>query len=389
MSKKRKGERANARCEKALPEMDPRGVQLRAFFAAQRRAISGGRMRRRTGDPAAPRGDGDDPNEGKKPSLRKLLEYRADPNSFTFEDTGERRTLLCLVIEEAVQIGDFEKVDLLLDAQADPNRRSENGTFPLQLAVKHSSVDLTRKLLKRKADVNQQDAKLVSPLHTAVFQDDARVAQLLLLHRANVNAADQVGQSPVFFASSRGLASSLVEADADLLHLNKRGQSALHLAAHSGCFDAVAQLVAAPAPPAEPRRAHRGRLAASALAAEEQEQMLDMLDLQDERGRTALHHAAAKGHQAVVSRLMDLGADARLKTHAGKDAMTLAGEGDRHMGCSYYIYTRVTGGNRSTWAEMAQNPMALTLFAIMGVAFFVNRKLLWEFGLDLAHLYRR
>jgi len=340
------------------------GVQLRAFFAAQRRAISGGRMRRRTGDPAAPRGDGDDPNEGKKPSLRKLLEYRADPNSFTFEDTGERRTLLCLVIEEAVQIGDFEKVDLLLDAQADPNRRSENGTFPLQLAVKHSSVDLTRKLLKRKADVNQQDAKLVSPLHTAVFQDDARVAQLLLLHRANVNAADQVGQSPVFFASSRGLASSLVEADADLLHLNKRGQSALHLAAHSGCFDAVAQLV-------------------------EQEQMLDMLDLQDERGRTALHHAAAKGHQAVVSRLMDLGADARLKTHAGKDAMTLAGEGDRHMGCSYYIYTRVTGGNRSTWAEMAQNPMALTLFAIMGVAFFVNRKLLWEFGLDLAHLYRR
>jgi ankyrin repeat protein len=319
-------------------------------------------MRRRTGDAAAPHGDGDDPNEGKKPSLRKLLEYRADPNSLTFEDTGERRTLLCLVVEEAVQIRDFEKVDLLLDAQADPNRRSENGTFPLQLAVKHSNVDLTRKLLKRKADVNQQDAKLVSPLHTAVFQDDARVAQLLLLHRANVNAADQVGQSPVFFASSRGLASSLVEAEADLLHLNKRGQSALHLAAHSGCYDAVAQLV-------------------------ELEPMLDMLDLQDERGRTALHHAAAKGHQAVVSRLMDLGADARLKTSTGQTAMSLAGE--KHMDCSYYIYTRVTGGNKSTWAEMAQNPMALTLAAIMGVAFFVNRKLLWEFSLDLAHLYWR
>jgi len=306
---------------------------------------------------------GDDSGpERRKPSLAKLLKYGCDPNALSFEDAGQKRTLLCLAVEEAAQIDDFAKVELLLEAQADPNRKSETGACPLSLAVNHSHMKLTRMLLQAKAEVNQQDQKLVTPLHSAVFQNDSRVVQLLLMHKANVNTADRLGQPPVFFTSSREVAYSLINADADLLHLNKKGQSVLHITAHSGAFEALAYLI-------------------------EQGPMCNLVDLQDENGRTALHHAAVKGHQDVVSRLMDVGADPHIKTKSGQTAMSLADA--KHLDLAYYIYTRTTGGNRSTWRESAHNPVFLTTAAILGVACFVNRQLLWEFSWDLLDLARR
>jgi len=304
--------------------------------------------------------EADDDDEKRKPSLAKLLKYGVDPNSLAFEEPGERRTLLCLTIEEAVQIDDFSKIELLLTAKADPNKRSETGSYPLQLACKHQKVKLARDLIQWKADVNAQDDKLVTPLHLAAHADETRLIQLLLLHKANVCAADRIGQHPIFFAGSRDSVLALLEADADPLHLNKKGQCALHLASHNGCYEAVCLFT-------------------------EHDQVRHLLDLQDERGRTPLHHAAARGHQAVISRLMDVGSDPRLKTNNGQTAMSLADAKDVEV--AYYIYTRMTGGNKSTWGEVAKNPIALTMAAIIGVACFVNRKLLWEFTWDLVALW--
>eukprot|EP00931_Biecheleriopsis_adriatica_P123359 TRINITY_DN98395_c0_g1_i1.p1 TRINITY_DN98395_c0_g1~~TRINITY_DN98395_c0_g1_i1.p1 ORF type:complete len:316 (-),score=86.29 TRINITY_DN98395_c0_g1_i1:50-970(-) len=299
----------------------------------------------------------------KKPSLAKLLKAGVDPNALSLEDTGERRTLLCLVIDEAAATGgDLSKVELLLEARADPNRRSETGSFPLQLAVKNSDVKLARRLFQAKAYVNQQDEKLVSPLHSASHKDDSHMVQMLLMHKANVNAADKVGQTPVFFAKSTTVISSLVDAGADLMHLNKKGQSAMHLAAFNGNYEAVVYLT-------------------------DHEYTRDLVDMKDGRGCTALHLAAARGYQRSVSRLMDVGADPKLKNNNGKTALDLAD--DKDVDVAMYIYTRMTGGKNATWSETMQNPMALTLAAVIGVACFVNRKLLWEFSWDLVDLHWR
>lgn len=285
-----------------------------------------------------------------------------DPNSLAFEDPGRRRTLLCLTIEEAVQIDDYSKIELLLDARADPNRKSETGAYPLQLAVKNKSLHLSRTLIQRRADVNQQDDKLVTPLHLATHADDLKLMHLLLLHKANVNASDRLGQPPLFFAASRDSAQSLVEAEADVFHLNQRGQSALHLAAHNGLRETLAYLT-------------------------DTAGMYDMLDLQDEKGRTPLHHAAARGQLNVVSRLMDMGADPRIKTKNGQTAMSLADAKDVEV--AYYIYTRVTGSNRSSCSEVMRNPVAMTMAAILGVAAWSNRTLLWEFSWDIVAMSSR
>mmetsp|Transcript_143 Transcript_143/g.324 ORF Transcript_143/g.324 Transcript_143/m.324 type:complete len:313 (+) Transcript_143:41-979(+) len=302
----------------------------------------------------------DENGQPKKPSLEKLLKLGVSPDALSFEDVGERRTLLCLAIEEAVKVDSYAKVDLLLDHKADPNLRSETGCYPLQLAVKHECFPLCRKLLQRKADVGQHDTKLVTPLHSAVHQDQAKIVQLLLLHKAKVNALDKLGQPPVFFANSRTVLTMLLEGNADLLQLNTKGQCALHLAALNGAYEAIAYLT-------------------------EHDQMRHLVDLRDERGRTPLHMAAAKGHQAVVARLMDVGADGRAKTNNGQTAMSLA-DAHEHMSVAYYLYTRLTGGNSSSWSEMAHNPILLTLLAVMGVAFFVNRKLMWDFAWDLYYI---
>lgn len=305
-------------------------------------------------------------NDGqpKTPSLAKLLKFGVDPNALSFEDAGQRRTLLCLAVEEAgkLKTDDVRKVELLLNARADPNRRSETGDFPLLLAATHSHLKIARRLIQEKADTNQHDAKLVTPLHLAAHNSDSRVVTLLLMHKANVNAADKVGQPPIFFAGSWDVMKCLCEAQADVLHLNKKGQSALHLAAHNGQLEAVKFLA-------------------------EHEQMYHMIDLQDERGRSPLHHAAARGHHCIVSRLMDVGADPRLKTKMGQTPMTLADAKDTDL--AYYIYTRMTGSNKSTWGEMCQNPMFLTMVAILGCATFVNRSVVWSVFKDLFTVWLR
>ena len=132
-------------------------------------------------------------------TLRDILDKGANPNSMSFVDKGQKETLLCMCIKEAMKTDEFDKVELLIERKADVNLASETGDYPLGIAISNGHLNCARLLLRAGADANKQDLKGVAPLHTAVFKNNAMDVTLLLAHKANPNITDRNGQTPFFF----------------------------------------------------------------------------------------------------------------------------------------------------------------------------------------------
>lgn len=219
--------------------------------------------------------------------LKAILEKGASPNFLTAEDPGQKRTLLFLATQEAIQTDDFEKVNVLLtNPSADPSipyeRTKENC---LDLAIAAENVDLCRRILKCKPEIGniQSQEKKVAPLHSAVFKSNKELVLLLLKYKVNANVTERFGKTPLFFAQDEQMCEILTSNGADVSHLDSKGQSALHSFAASGSMDAIKWIA---------------------------EQIPEFVNLQDSDGRTPLHHAAASGQLGAVQVLLDLGADA-------------------------------------------------------------------------------
>ena len=132
-------------------------------------------------------------------SLQDILDKGANPNSMSFVDKGQRETLLCMCIKQAMKTDQFEKVELLIERKADVDLSSETGEYPLGVAVNHGHLNCARILLRAGANANKQDLKGVAPLHTAAFKNNPMDVTLLLAHKANPNITDRNGQTPMFF----------------------------------------------------------------------------------------------------------------------------------------------------------------------------------------------
>jgi ankyrin repeat protein len=266
-------------------------------------------------------------------------------------------------------------VQLLIEKRANPNAKSENGTYPLATAVKERNFELVKMLLKAEADVNlaavlkeepsantvepaegakEQPVRRLAPLHHAAFFGDGRVVAALLRAEANPNATDNTAQTPLFYAADGDTCTTLLEANADCLHLNSRGQNAIHWASLNGVPSTIRVL---------------GREAT------------ELLEAEDDLGRRPLHLAAWKGHHGAVQCLLDIGVYPKALSSKGNSAMSLAYNND-HQALAYYLYIRITGGRYATWSEFFQNPMLLIMGSILGVSCFVNRQLIYDVYLD-------
>nr|WP_293181738.1 ankyrin repeat domain-containing protein [Nannocystis sp.] len=126
------------------------------------------------------------------------LNAEAEPYQYIY-----RRSLAA-----ALDGGDIEIVEMLLDAGADPNQTGDNDAPVLSLAIKEHKFDVARLLLARGADARRVDEDHRTPLHYLVedvdkcskakSEDIGAIGEALLGAGADPNAVDGRQQGVLF-----------------------------------------------------------------------------------------------------------------------------------------------------------------------------------------------
>ncbi|KAK6360084.1 hypothetical protein TWF730_006238 [Orbilia blumenaviensis] len=223
---------------------------------------------------------------------------------------------------------------------------SPNTHYPLEI-----SKELTKRLLEAGADPNNQDANSGGPLLFAVGLQDKDVVELLLKHGADVNDDNNQGLTALHFAASaankvqRGPETSeailrlLLSYGADVEKEAKDGETPLHRAAWSGyekCFTILFQEYQKKKGPDKSfllkpygtenwtyfrnsaRNKKNGINIMKFLIQDWTPEELElMLTNSNTRKETALHLAAFDGNFEMVKYLLELGADATVKSTFG------------------------------------------------------------------------
>ena len=155
---------------------------------------------------------------------------------------------------------------------------------PLVDAAKNSDADALQALLNAGADVNGRTADGSTALLWASYRDDIASAQLLIGAGADVNIANELGATPIWAASRNGstaMAQELLAAGADPDAPLLLGETPLVTASRTGNAEVVAMLL---------------------------EKGADV-KARGARGQTSLMFAAAQRHPDVVRVLLDHGAE--------------------------------------------------------------------------------
>ena len=162
---------------------------------------------------------------------------------FDFKQKGVPNVTTAL--HNASKSGNFEVVNVLLDANADPNFCDILGNSPLMKASKMGHVQIVRKLLQKDADVNKEDIGGWTALFDACSEGNEDVVDVLLEGNADPNICDKVGQSPLIMASTGGnsqIVQKLLKNNADISKKDLIGQTALFRARIGGHDEVVAIL---------------------------------------------------------------------------------------------------------------------------------------------------
>ena len=160
--------------------------------------------------------------------VRLLLENGADPRKMVsvFPDDGG---LFALVSSYGVPPPDVEEAGARLVYLC----RGDRGGNP----------DEVRRLLRLGADVNHRDAQCKTALHRAAKAGFTVTMDVLLEHGASVDIEDGKGETPLFDAIRSTIKNAdrkveairaLLEAGADPLHVNRRGETAREVADRVG-----------------------------------------------------------------------------------------------------------------------------------------------------------
>ncbi|GAX82252.1 hypothetical protein CEUSTIGMA_g9680.t1 [Chlamydomonas eustigma] len=217
-----------------------------------------------------------------------------------------------LPLHQAVTSGDLAKVQQAVQKGTNSiDKVDKDGCTALHIAASRGYTSIVGELLDRHASSSVVNLAGMTPVHLAAQNGHVSCLQLLLGHRNKkdaahvklqlVNSKDKAGRAPLILANMGhhlNVVLELVHYGADINSVDASGCSALVAAAQRGDVQSLGTLFS-----------HGAHLEGPRLPVE---------------GWTALHAAAAAGHESATLWLLQAGANLSTKDNQGQTAMDLA-----------------------------------------------------------------
>ena len=235
----------------------------------------------------------------------------------------------------ASECGHQQIVELLLEKQVDPNiQNSENGVTPLILASQFGHYQVVEILLQKGADPNIRDNEGFTALILASENNHQQVLELLLEKEVDPNIQNSKnGCTGLIQASQEGhyqVVEILLKKGADPNIHDNDGWTALIVASELGHQQIVELLLEIEVDP-NVQNSKDGTTALFQASNNGHYQVVEILlkkgadpNIYDKDGRTALMGASFNGHYQVVEILLKKGADPNIRTEDGMTALILA-----------------------------------------------------------------
>ncbi|XP_071119088.1 ankyrin homolog [Haliotis cracherodii] len=206
--------------------------------------------------------------------MKALIAHGFNPEETSRNLTGKNEYpihLACAANQIAVVKSLIEDYGVCVDT------RDSGDSTPMFWAILTENMDMLKLLVDAGADVNSTFHDTMTPLLFAAFMINSLMCEYLMENGANVNDTGDCGNTPLCL-SVRCVSTSrvLIDAGADIDHINSQGDTPLILASKRNYRNTVELL------------GSRGACA----------------DIQDKEGRTALHHAVDRDHNKIAEYLI-------------------------------------------------------------------------------------
>ena len=142
--------------------------------------------------------------DGKLDVVKFLLRYEANIEGRGTIKIDGQVIENCTALWFAAAKGHFDVVRLLIEQNAEVDRRTSSNSTPLRAAVFDGHLDIVRCLVENGADVNARNNFNSTPLMLTCHNGHLDVASYLVKHGANINLQDNAGHSCLHYASKRG-----------------------------------------------------------------------------------------------------------------------------------------------------------------------------------------
>ena len=259
----------------------------------------------------------------------------------------------------AARQGDLESARLLVAAGADVNDAAPMGTSTLVVAALSGHGALAAFLLESGADPNAADAGYTA-VHAAVLRGDPDLVTALMAHGADPNAPLMRGTPARRVSTDWTMGHNLIGATPLWLAARFREPEIMRVLAENGADPLVSKDGATAVMAALQGGTTRGRFGVSADRSEEARLTIAAVELAldagadvdgtNERGDTALHIAATRRLDDVITLLAERGATLDVRNTRGQTPLSVASTGPQGLAALY----NPGGGSPSTVALLRE-----------------------------------